>query len=150
MSAVLVLNASYEPLHFVDVRHAVKMLIREVAVIEEAEPDRTIGHLPLPKVLRLVRYVAMKWRTHRPPGWSRRRVLQRDNNACAYCGGHASTIDHVVPVSKGGPSSWTNTVAACGPCNGRKRNRTPEEANMVLRLVPAVPSWWQLTGPAGV
>src|SRR5690349_8694498 len=59
---VLVLNASYEPLHKVDVRHAVRMLVRGVAVVEEAVEGRSIGHFPLPRVLRLVRYVTMRWR----------------------------------------------------------------------------------------
>lgn len=149
MSAVLVLNASYEPLHFVDLRHAVRMLVREVAVVEEAEPGASIGHLPRPRVLRLVRYVVTKW-MHRgnPPAWTRRRVLQRDGFACVYCEGRASTIDHVLPVSRGGTSCWENTVAACGDCNQRKSNRTPREAGMVLRVAPAAPGWWQLVRPA--
>lgn len=146
MSAVLVLNASYEPLHFVDIKHAVRMLVREVAVIEEAEPEAKIGHLPRPKVLRLIRYVATKWLRHgASPKWSRKRVLIRDQYKCAYCSQTASTVDHVLPISQGGRSTWENTVAACSPCNGRKRNRTPQEAGMPLRVIPHMPGWWQLS-----
>jgi hypothetical protein len=61
---VLVLNASYEPLQRVSLRHAIKMLVREVAVIEE-EAEGTFGPFPKPKVLRLVRYVVTRWRHRR-------------------------------------------------------------------------------------
>lgn len=56
------------------------------------------------------------------PGWraKRRRVLERDNYVCAYCGGHATTVDHVVSVANGGTDDLDNLVAACWPCNRRK------------------------------
>ncbi len=138
---VLVLNASYEPLHLVSIRHAVRMLVREVAVIEEADERRSIGAFPLPKVLRLVRYVAMRWRYGRTPAWSRAALIRRDKGVCAYCGRAARTVDHIEPQSRGGPSNWLNTVAACERCNGRKGDRTLGEAGMVLRFQPYVPTW---------
>lgn len=144
MSSVLVLNAGYEPLHRVSLRHAVRMLARNVAVVEESVDDRTIGPWPLPRVLRLVRYVAMRWR-HRTPTWSRARLLQRDQKVCAYCAGPAHTVDHVVPVCRGGASDWLNTVAACWKCNNRKGDRTVKAAGMTLRVEPFVPSWWHLS-----
>jgi len=55
--------------------------------------------------------------------------------------GSATTIDHVHPRSRGGKNIWLNTVAACAPCNQRKGDRTPEEADMRLRITPAAPSW---------
>jgi 5-methylcytosine-specific restriction endonuclease McrA len=64
---------------------------------------------------------------------------------CAYRGAHATTIDHVLPRSRGGTNSWTNTVAACARCNGRKSDRTPAEAGMRLRTEPAAPTWAVLT-----
>ena len=70
LSPVLVLNASYEPLGKVSFRHAVRMLFREVATVEEGHDDRMIGPHPWPKVIRLVRYVAAKW-MYRPAGYSR-------------------------------------------------------------------------------
>ena len=138
---MLVLNASYEPLHKVDVRHAVRMLVRGVAVVEEAVEGRRIGHFPLPRVLRLVRYVAMRWRYGSRPAWGKRALRRRDGGLCAYCGGRGSTVDHILPVSRGGGSTWENTVLACGPCNNRKRDRTPEEAGMRLLVEPRVPQW---------
>ena len=144
MSGVLVLNASLEPLHRVSIPHAVRMLAREVAVVHEAVSDRQIGPWPLPRVVRLVRYVVMRWRFGRPPPWSRAAVLRRDRGACAYCGRPGRTIDHVLPVSRGGGSDWANTVASCGPCNQRKADRTPAEAGMRLRQRPAAPTWGDL------
>lgn len=102
MGRVLVLNASYEPLHNVSVPHAIRMLVRKVAEIHEAEADSLIGLFPRPRIVRLLRYVAMKWRYSHPPRWSRRGVLKRDGHICAYCGGPANTVDHVVPLSRGG------------------------------------------------
>ncbi|TQJ23541.1 hypothetical protein FBZ33_3841 [Micromonospora sp. A202] len=57
MDAVLVLNADLGPLHPVPIKHAIRMLMRQVTEIHEAEPDRLIGVFPIPKVLRLVRHV---------------------------------------------------------------------------------------------
>lgn len=149
MGSVLVLNASYEPLHKVSVKHAVRMLVRKVAEIHEAEADSLIGLFPRPKIVRLLRYVAMKWRYNHPPRWSRRGVLKRDGYTCAYCGRPADTVDHIIPLSRGGErTSWMNTVAACGggrrSCNARKANNLPEEVGMRLRVRPRVPTWNEL------
>jgi 5-methylcytosine-specific restriction endonuclease McrA len=136
---VALLNASYEPLGKVTFQHAVRMLFREVAQVEEQHGDKMIGPHPWPRVIRLVRYVAAHW-LHRPAGWSRAGVLKRDAHACAYCARHATTVDHVLPQSRGGGSTWLNTVAACARCNHRKANRTPAEAGMWLRVRPYAPS----------
>ena len=144
MSVVLVLNADDRPLHRVSVRHAIRMLFREVAVVQEARPDAQIGIFPIPTVVRLVSYVVTRWRHSRGPGWSRAGVLSRDGRHCGYCGGVASTVDHVLPRSRGGANTWENTVAACGRCNQRKGNRTPAEARMPLRSVPRAPGWAEL------
>lgn len=140
---VLVLNADWGPLHWVTLRHAVRMLVRQVAEVHEAEPDRIIGVWPMPRVVRLVAYVKTKWRHTRGPAWSRPGVLARDGYTCAYCGGRASTVDHVLPRSRNGGNSWSNTVAACGGCNQRKGDRTPAEAGM-RTVAPAMPTWVSL------
>ena len=139
---IVLLNASYEPLGRVTFQHAVRMLFRQVALVEEQHGDRMIGPHPWPRVIRLVRYVAAHW-LHRPAGWSRNGVLLRDRHTCAYCGRHATTIDHVLPRSRGGGSTWANTVAACATCNHRKANRTPEQAGMGLLYAPYIPSLWE-------
>ncbi len=142
---VLVITADLGPLHRVSLRHAVRMLVRQVAEVHESRPDRLIGVYPVPTVVRLVRYVVTKWRYSAVPGWSRAGVLVRDGRACGYCGGHASTIDHVLPRSRGGRNTWSNTIAACDGCNQRKGDRTPAEAGMILRFEPTTPSWASLT-----
>jgi len=143
--AVLVLNADLGPLHRVSLRHAVRMLWRQVAVVHEAVPDRNIGVFPVPRVVRLVTYVVTRWRYSAGPAWSRAGVLARDGRRCGYCGGAATTVDHIRPTSRGGRNTWLNTVAACDRCNQRKDNRTPAEAGMVLRIAPAVVTWASLT-----
>ena len=144
MSLVLVLNADCGPLHRVSLRHAIRMLFREVAVVHEAQPDARIGVYPIPTVVRLISYVVTRWRRSRGPAWSRAGVLARDGRRCGYCGKPASTIDHVLPRSRGGGNTWENTVAACGRCNGRKGDRTPAEARMPLRSPVFAPGWSHL------
>ncbi|BCJ37046.1 HNH endonuclease [Actinocatenispora thailandica] len=145
MDAVLVLNADLGPLHRVPIQHAIRMLCRKVAVVHEAVPDQLLGIYPLPKVVRLVRYVVTRWRFSAGPAWSRRGLMARDGHRCGYCGDPASTVDHILPRSRGGRNTWRNTVAACGGCNQRKGDRTPEEAGMRLRVVPRTPGWAQVT-----
>ena len=144
MQAVLVLNADLGPLHRVSLRHAIRMLCREVAVVHEAEPDAHFGVFPLPRVLRLVSYVVTRWRYSSGPAWSKAGVMARDGYRCGYCARSASTIDHILPVSRGGRNTWLNTVAACHVCNQRKGDSTPAEAGLVLRVTPTVPSWASL------
>jgi 5-methylcytosine-specific restriction endonuclease McrA len=69
---------------------------------------------------------------------TRANILLRDEETCQYCGKHMRelTLDHVLPRSRGGQSTWENLVACCHPCNNRKGNRTPEEANMPLVRTP--------------
>ena len=142
---VLVLNAGYEPMHRVTRHHAINMLIRKVAVIEEAVEGESFGPFPMPKVLLLVRYVAMKWAHRRgEPRWSKAGVHARDRR-CAYCpNGKAESIDHITPQSRNGKSTWLNTVSACLRCNQRKADKTLAEAGMKLLIKPYVPSFVDL------
>lgn len=138
----LVLNASYEPLAVVSVRRAVVLVLTEKAVAEHVDGERVFRsasrEVPLPLVVRLLRFVRVPYRRRMP--WSRSGVLQRDGHRCAYCGGRASTVDHVTPVSRGGEARcWLNTVAACPPCNQAKAARTPSEARMRLLAQPYEP-----------
>ena len=78
------------------------------------------------------------------PSCAKLKLFRRDRFTCAYCGQRFHDRDlqceHVVPESRGGGWTWMNLVSACGPCNGRKANRTPEEARMPLLYLPYVPS----------
>ena len=141
MDTVLVINADLGPLHRVSLRHAIRMLVRQVAEVHEAEPNRLIGVWPMPTVVRLVRYVVTRWRYSAGPAWSRPGVLARDGRRCGYCPATATTVDHVLPRARGGRNTWSNTVAACDPCNQRKGDRTPAEAGMRLLVKPTAPTW---------
>lgn len=141
---VVVLNASFELKAVVEVPRAVGYLFTgkaESLVDRDAAPLRSAGGLtmPIPCVVRLIRYVRLPM-SARVPAWTRSGLMRRDGHTCAYCGGRGQTVDHLVPVSRGGRSSWLNTVAACGRCNGRKADRTPEEAGMPLRYRPNEPT----------
>lgn len=85
-----------------------------------------------------------KYRPMREPTLTRRGVLRRDRLLCAYCGTkHREdelTLDHIIPASRKGPSDWRNLVCSCKFCNGRKNDRTPEEAGMPLLFLPYVPN----------
>jgi 5-methylcytosine-specific restriction endonuclease McrA len=80
--------------------------------------------------------------------FTRKNIFYRDKNRCQYCGHRFATrdlnLDHVVPLSRGGKSTWENVVCCCIPCNSRKGGRTPEEAHMRLIHVPARPRWHPL------
>src|SRR5579871_6043524 len=140
---VLVLNATFEPINVCTVRRAVVLLLKEKAeVLEHAdwELHSASSTLPRPVVIRLVSYVRVPRDTHRRK-ITRRAVFARDDWTCQYCGARSNlTVDHVVPRSKGGSSNWENIVASCAPCNRRKGDRTPAQANMQLRRAPRTPS----------
>jgi 5-methylcytosine-specific restriction endonuclease McrA len=144
VSDVLVINADLGPLHRVTLRHAIRMLVRQVAELHEFEMDKQIGIFPMPKVVRLVRYIYTKWRNTAGPSWTRAGVLKRDKRICGYCRAAATTVDHIQPRSRGGQNNWKNTVAACDPCNQRKADRNPREAGMVLLATPSAPTWVHL------
>ncbi|MBC9711788.1 HNH endonuclease [Streptomyces sp. TRM66268-LWL] len=142
MRDTLVLNASFEPLSTVTLNRAVVLVLTDKAVVEQAHPELRMRaaavELPVPRVIRLCRYVRVPFRRHAP--WSRRGVLIRDRNKCAYCGRRATTVDHVVPRAQGGGDTWLNTVASCAADNHRKADRTPEQAQMPLLFEPFVPT----------
>ena len=144
MQAVLVLNADLGPLHRVSLKHAIRMLCRGVAEVHEAEPDIRFGIWNMPKSVKLIQYIVTKWRYTNGPAWSRQGVLNRDNRTCGYCGKYGTTVDHVIPTSRGGRNTWVNTVTACGPCNQRKGDYTLAEVGMTLRCKPQAPTWADL------
>ena len=139
---VLVLNATYEPINVCTVRRAVVLLLKEKAeVVEQAswELRSERSSMTKPMVIRLVSYVHVPRDTHKRK-ITRRAVFARDGWSCQYCGSRANlTVDHVIPRSKGGGSTWENIVAACAPCNRRKGDHLPERAGMHPRRTPTTP-----------
>lgn len=146
----LVLNAGYEPLAVVSERRALTLVLGGRArVLEAAEnPIRSAhGEYPRPRVILLARYVRVPM--VRRVIVSRKGVLRRDGHRCAYCGRGATTIDHVLPRSRGGGDGWENLVACCLRCNNSKGDRTPAEMGWTLRwepLAPVVRRWNALRG----
>ena len=137
---VLVLNATYEPLNVCSLRRACVLLLKSKAELIDAleRPLRSASaSLPYPVVIRLLSYVRRPRAAARRI--TRRAVFARDGHSCQYCGveGVRLTVDHVLPRSRGGPSSWDNAVTACAPCNLRKGDRLPHEIGMRLRTQAA-------------
>ncbi|UGS33642.1 HNH endonuclease [Capillimicrobium parvum] len=139
---MLVLNATYEPINVCTVRRAVVLLLKEKAeLIERSSRDLHAEYTTMarPVVIRLVSYVRVPRDTHKRK-ITRRAVFARDGWACQYCGSRSNlTVDHVIPRSKGGLSSWENIVAACAPCNRRKGDRLPNQIGMTPRKAPRTP-----------
>jgi 5-methylcytosine-specific restriction endonuclease McrA len=139
---VLVLNATYEPINVCTVRRAVVLLLKDKAeVVEHAdwELHSATTTIARPVVIRLVTYVRIPRDTHRRK-ITRRAVFARDDWTCQYCGARANlTVDHVIPRSKGGSSTWENIVASCAPCNRRKGDALPRQVGMEPRRAPRTP-----------
>ena len=143
MQQVLVLNASYEPLNVCSLRRAHVLVFKGKAeVVEELNrPLRSASDTyRWPHVIRLVHYVRVPRMVQRKI--SRRALFARDNWRCVYCGsaGGRLTLDHVIPRSRGGDSTWENVVTSCAPCNLRKGNRLLDEISMALRRPPRPPA----------
>lgn len=142
MQQVLVLNSSFEPLNVCSVRRAHVLVIKGKAEVlsQAARPLRSAERsFAWPLVVRLLNYVRVPRVAHRRI--SRRALFARDGWSCQYCGTTGRlTLDHVIPRSRGGDSVWENVVASCAPCNLRKGDRLPEEAQMHPRVKPRPPA----------
>ena len=148
-AATLLLNATYEPLCVVSSRRAIVLVLAEKA--EPVDTAAEVVHaervsLAVPVVVRLTRYVRVPFPAQVP--LSRRAVFTRDGQTCVYCGGSATSIDHVVPRSRGGTHTWDNVVAACRRCNHTKADRSLAELGWKLPHPPRTPSGaaWRLLG----
>ncbi len=157
---VLVLNRAYLPIQTTSVRRAMSLLYQDIArAVDEqyrtfdfeswadlaAEEDRIglVGRaIRVPRVILLVAYDRMPRRYVR---FSRYNIFARDQNRCQYCGRRFPrselNLDHVVPRSRGGKSTWENVVCSCQRCNRVKGGRTPAEAGMRLVREPYRPQW---------
>lgn len=167
--SVLVLNRSFVAVHITNVRRAITLLFRRLAEVVHIEEGQYAAHsleswrelsalqtafrgphedwvravgydLQAPRVIRLV---ACDRGPRQGLRFNRRNVFARDGNQCQYCGRQFPmselSLDHVVPRSRGGTTSWENIVCACVACNVRKGGRTPPEARMNLVRHPVKP-----------
>ncbi len=144
--AALLLNSSFEAMKIISWQKAMILWLSEkVEVIEfhDIHINTTRARFPIPSVIRLRTYISMA--NYRRVRFSKQNVYLRDSCTCQYCGKKCSnkelTIDHVIPISKQGPETWSNVVAACRSCNQKKGNRTPSAAGMPLLREPESPHW---------
>ena len=159
-SAVLVLNNLYQAVQITSTRRAFRLFyagrVRAVDAdfrtydfdnwcdLPPGADHETImtprRKIRIPRVIQLLHYDRVPRREVR---FTRRNIFFRDRNRCQYCGKvfmqAELNLDHVVPLSRGGTSSWENVVCACLPCNVRKGNRTPDESGMKLKKAPVKP-----------
>lgn len=164
-SSVLVLNRSYLPIHVTSVRRAFALLYQGIAravdeqyrtfnfeqwsalaVARDAEAIGVAnGRILVPRVVVLVAFDRLPRRHVR---FSRINLMARDNFQCQYCGIKPRraelNLDHVVPRSQGGRSTWQNVVTSCLDCNRRKGGRTPKQAKLRLLKQPERPRWTPL------
>ena len=150
----MVLNASYQPIKVISWQKAIVLWFQEkvdVLEFQEVEVRSPSRGFKLPSVLRLKSY--SKHLFNRQVKFNRQNIFVRDHFTCQYCAKKLSekklTVDHVVPLSKGGTHEWSNVVAACGTCNNKKGNKSLEQANLKLKKKPDAPGWivstqWEL------
>jgi 5-methylcytosine-specific restriction endonuclease McrA len=144
VSDVLVLNFTYEALNITTFQRAVKMIFSGKAELLHGQ-DRILSsttfEMQMPSIIRMLYYIR---RPMQKVALTKKNVLIRDDHTCQYCGMRGErlmTVDHVIPRSRGGTSTWENLVCACMRCNNRKNNRTPNEANMSLQRKPRQPKY---------
>ncbi|MHC4138023.1 MAG: HNH endonuclease [Planctomycetota bacterium] len=162
-SHVLVLNRSYLPIHVTSVRRAFSLIYRRTAravneayetfdfeqwqrrLVAEEVIGTADGPIPVPRVIVLPGFDRIPRRHVR---YSRVNVLARDKYTCQYCGNRPPrselNLDHVIPRSLGGRTTWENVVCSCVDCNRRKGGRTPQQARLRLRRIPSKPRWTPL------
>lgn len=147
MNTVILLNADYTPLGIISFKRAMKLIAKKrVSIVKAAKKvirnwENTVETL-VPEILKLIKYIRALWRTKVP--FNKRNLLTRDNFRCQYCGVDLkkapSSIDHIVPVSKGGKTTYENCVSACVPCNNKKDDKLCSEAKMFPRHKPYTPT----------
>jgi hypothetical protein len=141
MDKVLVLNSDYSPLNVTSIYRGFNLVISGKAeILKSSDKPILAGEKTYikPLIIRLFYYIKYRSRTLKI---NRERILKRDSYECVYCGKNENlTIDHIIPKSRGGKNTWTNLVTCCSKCNAFKNDRTPEEANMILKCIPHEPS----------
>lgn len=145
MERVILLNSDYSFLNTIHWKKAMRLLSKgKVEVLKATErilrsSDRT-WEMYIPKILRLVKLVRSIYKAKVP--WNKKNVIVRDKSICQFCGKkeRKMTVDHVIPSSRGGKSTFENCVCSCKLCNNIKGDKTPSEAQMSLKRRP-----WQPT-----
>lgn len=143
-SRVLVLSSSYEAINICSAKRALIMIFKGVA--QMVEQNGRVVHSPsisieVPEVIKLNRYIRLPYKDIT---FCKKNVFLRDNHTCQYCGKKVSssdlTVDHVIPISKGGRDYWENVVTACAKCNHKKGDQLPEDIDLFPARRPKKPS----------
>lgn len=169
-AAVLVLNRSYLPVHVTSVRRAFSLLYQGLAravneqyetfdfdswralsvAVHDESVGTVVGMIRIPRVILLIAFDRIPKRHVR---FSRLNIYARDRNTCQYCGRHYArselNLDHMIPRSQGGRSTWENVVCSCLECNRKKGGRTPAQAGLRLIRKPFRPRWTPVLGVLG-
>ena len=143
MKSVLVLNQDYSPLTICSVQRAFLLVfLKKAELVNKADGKilRSVSDsYPFPSVIKINRYINIPYKG---VVLSRHNIFKRDGNTCQYCGSKNNlTIDHVIPRSKGGKSTWTNLVTACQSCNSKKGDYSLDRVEMKLSNTPIKPSY---------
>jgi len=148
MQNCVILNGDYSYLNTVSWQKAIKLIVKgKATVVKYTETVvKTAEHVvvKLPAVMKLIKIIRTIYRTKVP--FSKKNIMVRDGFVCQYCGALKElTIDHVIPVSKSGKSTFENCVTACKYCNNKKNNKLPSEAQMYLKKQPISPTIAEFT-----
>ncbi len=140
---VLLLNQDYSPLAICSMERAFLLVfLNKAELLTEVENDvlHTVDKsFPMPAVIRLYKYIHIPYRG---VVLTRQNIFRRDRFSCQYCGTNKIlTLDHVIPRSKGGKTSWGNLVTACRRCNTNKGDRSPEASGLKLQKKPLKPTY---------
>ncbi len=144
-NSCIILNTDYTFLNIVNWQKAIILMVKgKTEVLRYTEKvvrnfERTVV-IKIPAVMKLINIIRVIYKTHVP--FNKRNVIVRDEFKCAYCDleSKSLTIDHIIPLSRGGKSEFENCVAACRECNHKKSNRLPSEIGMYLQRRPHQPT----------
>lgn len=147
MQNAILLNGDYTYLNTIHWKKAVKLMVKgKVTVLKFADDVIRAGEqiIQIPLVMKLIKIIRTIYRNKVP--FSKKNVMIRDDFVCQYCGSREDlTIDHVLPISRGGVSCFENCVTACKPCNAKKANKTCAEAQLYIRKTPVAPTISEFT-----
>jgi 5-methylcytosine-specific restriction endonuclease McrA len=161
---VLVLNRLYTPTHICTWQKAMTYLCKDhvhaldrdyisytfedwikfsISNAEDFSKIKTVNYsIAIPEIIALTKYDRLP---EREVKYTRENIFRTYKMKCLYCGNVFSEkdlqVEHIIPRSQGGKSTWDNTVPACKDCNQKKANRTPQQAGMRLIQQPRRPRW---------
>lgn len=138
MTQCVLLNADYSFLNIVNWKRAMCLIVKgKVQVLKHSEIMIRSAEglvMKIPAVMKLIKLIRTLYRSRVP--FSKKNVFVRDGFKCVYCGANKEklTIDHIIPMSRGGKTCFENCVSCCKACNNKKGGKTPREASMYIKV----------------